>query len=206
MMLGNWRHDAADAFDDDAFGGRCRPAREGDDGVEIDALSFGRRRHVRRERGAIPEGRNAVEIGLRYRLAERSQQGARIAGLRLRRIEAAGQRLERRDGAAAAAEFGNEPAGDEGLADVGAGTGDENRAHASTRSRIKAASRSMSASAWPAVKANRNRAVPSGTVGGRMATARKPSSSSRRDAASACSALPKITGTMALCASGKPAA
>jgi len=53
------------------------------------------------------------------------------------------------------------------------------------------------------VNAKRSRAVPAGTVGGRMATTRKPSLSSISDAASAASASPMTTGTMALCASGR---
>ena len=39
-----------------------------------------------------------------------------------------------------------------------------------------------------------------------MAAARKPSSASRREAASAASSSPTITGTIGLCASGRPAA
>ena len=45
-----------------------------------------------------------------------------------------------------------------------------------------AASRSISPSGWAAVKVKRSRAVPAGTVGGRMAVTRMPSASNNRDA------------------------
>ena len=50
------------------------------------------------------------------------------------------------------------------------------------------------------------RALPFGTVGGRIGTARKPSASRMRAAASASSASPTTTGTIGLAASGRPAA
>ena len=82
----------------------------------------------------------------------------------------------------AAAEVPDQAGGDEGLADVGAGRGDEERGHAlrcrrgaRMRVRTMSASRSISASGCCAVKVRRRRAVPAGTVGGRMATTRKPS-------------------------------
>ena len=92
------------------------------------------------------------------------------------------------------------------LADVGASCGDEDGAHVAssiTRLRTMPASRSISASGWAAVKAKRKRAVLSGTVGGRIGTTRKPSSSNIVEAVSAASASPTIAGTMALCASGR---
>ena len=55
-----------------------------------------------------------------------------------------------------------------------------------------------------AVKVKRSRAVPAGTVGGRIATTRKPSASSSCEASSAASASPITTGTIGLCASGRP--
>ena len=61
-----------------------------------------------------------------------------------------------------------------------------------TRVRTISASRSISASGCSAVKAKRSRAVPGGTVGGRIATTRKPSASSISDAASAASVSPTI--------------
>ena len=63
------------------------------------------------------------------------------------------------------------------LTDVGAGRGNEDRAHAWTRTRLRmiSASRAISASGCAALNVSRNRAVPSGTVGGRIATTRKPS-------------------------------
>ena len=89
-------------------------------------------------------------------------------------------------------------AGDEGLADIGAGGGDEDGGHAAiaTRVRTRSASRAMSASSWRAVKAKRSRAVSAGTVGGRIGTTRKPSASRRRAAVSAASAEPTISGTI----------
>ena len=50
---------------------------------------------------------------------------------------------------------------------------------------------------WSALNEKRSRAVPSGTVGGRIATARKPSCSRSREAARAASALPTISGNSA---------
>ena len=95
--------------------------------------------------------------------------------------------------------------GDECLADVGAGRSNEERAHrpGNMRSRNTAARREMSSPLCSAENVSRSRAVPSGTVGGRIATTRKPSFSNNRDASSASSASPMTMGTMALCASGR---
>src|SRR5262249_58460236 len=111
------------------------------------------------------------------------------------------------DGAPARPQLVDDAAGDKGLADIGAGGGDEDGSHAAlaTRVRTRSASRAMSPSSWRAVKAKRSRAVPSGTVGGRIGTTRKPSASRRRAAASAASGPPTISGTIWLFAGGSPA-
>src|SRR5579862_504412 len=111
-------------------------------------------------------------------------------------IEAADHGFERFDLAATAAQTGNKTGSDESLADFGSGRSDENggqgERHPQTRESKRSvttwAKRSISRSAWSAEKAKRNRADPSGTLGGRMATTRKPSSSSIFEALSAASA------------------
>ena len=67
--------------------------------------------------------------------------------------------------------------GDPGLADAGVGAADEQRGHAQALSAVSAACSSASAatsprtsaSAWAALRVMRRRAVPAGTVGGRIA-------------------------------------
>src|SRR5450631_1513776 len=145
-------------------------------------------------------------------------------------IITAHHRLERVHGLPGLAQITDQPGGDEGLADVGAGRGDEIgghvlrlfrfahdlirkpvptfRDHARTKILLRtiSARRVIASSGCCAVNVSRKRAVPSGTEGGRMAAARKPSSASRREAASVASSSPIITGTIGLCASGRPTA
>ena len=137
------------------------------------------------------------------RLAERGEQHARIARRGGGRIEAGDDRLERVDRAGRRARpVPDQAGGDEGLADVGAGRGDEDRAHALRQdARAHDARRGgrSRASGCAALKVSRSRAVPSGTVGGRIATTRKPSCFEQlREASSAAAASPITTGTIAL--------
>ena len=62
---------------------------------------------------------------------ERREQHAGIAARGIRGIEAADHRLERVDVPAGVAQMPDQPGGDEGLADVGAGRGDEDGGHGS---------------------------------------------------------------------------
>ena len=179
--------------------------------VEIDAAVLARGGEIGRQRRAETPGRDARRFR-RRRLAGRARAAAPPGSLVSdhRGIEAAHHRLERCDRPGRPRAGADQPGGDEGLADIGAGRGDEDRRpRSSTRprcaSRTMPASRSIASSGCCAVNVSRSRAVPAGTVGGRMATARKPSSSSRREAASASLSSPIITGTIGLCASGRPA-
>ena len=144
-----------------------------------------------------------------------SKQGGRIAAVPGAGVKSADDRLDRRDRAAGCLHVPDQPRGDEGLAYVGPGRGDEERCHCTgvaqvvaalrTCERTSSASRSISSSGCCAVKVRRRRAVPAGTVGGLMATTRKPSSASILDASSAVPASPSTTGTIGLAGSGSPA-
>src|SRR6202030_719288 len=163
-------------------------------------------RQIRRDRIAEPPRRGPLDFVRRDRQTKRLEQNAGIAVRGLRRIESADDRLDGIDRVSELTQMADQRRGHIGLADVGAGRGDEDGAHEwrpITRVRTIPARRSISASGCCAVKAKRSRAVPAGTVGGRMATTRKPPASSISEAASAASASPTMTGTMALCASGR---
>ena len=188
-----------------------RGAAERDQLVEVDAAAFARGGEIGRQRRAEAPGRDALDFVGRDRPPERGEQHRRIAGLDHGGIVAAHHRLERvRPLWPALAQIADQPGGDEGLADIGAGRGDEIGGHDSVpprscRARV-AASRAIWSSGCCAVKVRRRRAVPAGTVGGRMAAARKPSSASRREAASvACFLADDHRHDRAL-RSGRPAA
>src|SRR6516165_6154695 len=122
------------------------------------------------------------------------------------RIEPADDRLDRVHDLAHLTQVPDQRGGDKGFPDIGSGRGDEDRGQGqclSTCVRTSCASRAMSPSSCCAVKAKRKRAVPAGTVGGRIATTRKPLSRRIFDAASAAPLAPTITGTIALSASGR---
>src|ERR1700732_2914277 len=98
------------------------------------------------------------------------------------------------------------------LANFGPGAGYEDCGHLgvswraganATRARTPSARRAISSSGCRAVKAKRSRAVPTGTVGGRIAVTRKPSSASFFDAFNAAPGSPRTSGTIGLCASGR---
>ena len=147
----------------------------------------------------------SISSGVACVQARRAARRDRCRGRR--RIEAADHRLEGIDGPAGVAQMPDQRGGDKGLADIGAGAGDEDGGHRSALQDAvahEAARRSISASGWPAVNVKRSRAVPAGTVGGRIAITRKPSASRSRDASSAASASPMTSGTIALVASGRP--
>ena len=143
--------------------------------IEIDGAALAPRRHVGRQRRGKTPGRDAVDLGGRDRPAQRREQHAWIArrgrGRDRNRSPPASARRPARPGGAP---MPDQAGGDEGLADVGAGRGDEDRAHALRRMRVRtiSASRAISASGCAALNDSRSRAVPSGTVGGRIATAR----------------------------------
>src|SRR6185437_7117497 len=122
-----------------------------------------------------------------------------------RRVEAADHRLDRLDDAAHLAEMTDKRSRNVSFAHIRAGGGDEDcgHGHLVTRRRTLSASRSISASGCWAVNAKRSRAVPGGTVGGRMPTTRKPSSSRDRAATMVASLSPRTSGTIALCGSGR---
>ena len=89
--------------------------------------------------------------------------------------------------------------GHPGLADVGPGPDDDDRAvrppgHPARRGRPSR--RSTSSSVWAAESVMRSRELPGGTVGGRMAGTSRPRSSSAAEAATARASSPSTTGTM----------
>src|SRR5690606_33997939 len=145
-----------------------------------------------------PPRRDGFDRVMRQRLPERIEKASRIAFRRAVRIEARDNRLQRMNGATPASQRAHELDGDESLADLRARRRDEERAHvrfgASSRDGISAATAfataATSSGEWAAENAKRSRAVPSGTVGGRIAVTRKPWASSAALAASARSALP----------------
>ena len=123
-------HDATDALDQqDAIGGRDRGAAEGDQFVEGDAAAFARCGEIGREWGAEAPGGDARDLVGRHRPPERGQQNRRVAGLGHRRVVAAHHRLERVDLGARFPQAADQPGGDEGLADIGSGRGDEISGH-----------------------------------------------------------------------------
>jgi hypothetical protein len=91
----------------------------------------------------------------------------------------------------------DEATGDVGLADFRprARDHDEPCGHRSA-SRSAAATAAMAGSSWLAVTVSRRRAVPAGTVGGRIAGIRNPCSCNRREVSTALAAVPTITGMM----------
>ena len=77
VALVEGHHGAADALDQQ--GVARRRAAEGDDLAQVEAASFARRRHVRREgRGEAP-GRDRGDRLFRHRLAEAGKQDAGVA-------------------------------------------------------------------------------------------------------------------------------
>ena len=107
-----------------------RRAAETDQLVEVDAAAFARGGNIRRQRRAETPGRDMLDLVGRHGAAERVEQHRRIAGLDHGGIVAAHHRLERVHGLAGLAQIADQPGGDEGLADIGAGGGDEVSAHA----------------------------------------------------------------------------
>src|SRR5262249_33916579 len=163
------------------------------EGMELEGAAFACGGKIGRQWRLEAPGRDALDLLERWWASERSAQHAGIARRGGGRIETADHGFERSDFAPRGATMSDERRRHERLADIGAGTGDEDRGHVGACSRVWAPSgrsrhttrarRSISASGWPAVKVNRSRAVPTGTVGGRIATTRKPSFSSCRAAA-----------------------
>src|SRR6516165_2201995 len=149
-------------------------------------------------------------------MAERLQQDGWIARRPVCLVETGDDRFDGVDETPDHAQVADQRCGDEGLADIGAGCGNENAAHwagiaaavgcARMRMRTISARRSISSSGCWAVNVRRSRAVPGGTVGGRMAVTRNPASSSSAEAASAVEAFPSTTGTIGLSGSGSQAA
>src|SRR4051812_42764078 len=170
---------------------------------------------MRGKRSLEPPRRNMLDLRQFGRAPQRHKQGGRITAVPGAGVKSADDRLDRRDRAAGCLHVPDQPRGDEGLAYVGPGRGDEERCHCTgvaqvvaalrTCERTSSASRSISSSGCCAVKVRRRRAVPAGTVGGLMATTRKPSSASILDASSAVPASPSTTGTIGLAGSGSPA-
>ena len=76
-------------------------AAEGDEPVEIERLSFALRREVGRHRRAVAPRRDALDLLQRPRQVERREEPHRIARRRAPLLEAAGDRLQRRDRMAA---------------------------------------------------------------------------------------------------------
>ena len=119
-------HDAADALDEQHAGFRGdRLAAERDQPLEVDAAAFARGGEIGRQRRAEAPGRDALDFVGRDLPPERGEQHRRVAGLHDRRIVAAHHRLERMHRLPRLAQIADQPGGDEGLADVGAGRGDE---------------------------------------------------------------------------------
>ena len=124
-------HDPADALDEhDVAMSHHRPARKIDQRIEVDGTAFAPRRHRRRQRCREAPARDAVEIGRRP--AEGVEQNAGIARREVLRIKTADHRLDCVARPAGGAQIADEADGDEGLADVGPGRGDEDRGHASS--------------------------------------------------------------------------
>src|SRR5690606_40363051 len=131
------------------------------------------------------------------RLPERIEKASRIAFRGTLRIEARDNRLQRMNGATPASQRAHELRGDESLADLRARRRDEERRHAGcapssrgTSAVTASATAATSSGECAAENANLRRAVPSGTVGGRIAVTRKPWASSAALVASARSGLP----------------
>ncbi len=119
-------HDAADAFDEQhAVGGLDGGAAERDQRVEIEDAVLALGGEIGRQRRAETPGRDGGDFVGGHRPAERAQQHRRVAGLHHRGIVAAHHRLERGDRLVGRAQSADQAGGDEGLADVGAGRGDE---------------------------------------------------------------------------------
>src|SRR5690606_9835686 len=142
-----------------------------------------------REGCAKPPGRYISDVFSVERKPERLEQRRRIAFAGIVLIEAAHDRLQGLHLAAFRAQLARKQRRHIGFAYAGARRCDKNRAHsAALRCRIRprtiCARRSISSSLCCAVNVKRSRAVPGGTVGGRMPVTRKPSSSSRREASS----------------------
>ena len=160
---------------------------------------------IGRQRRAEAPGRDARDFVGADRLAQRLEQHRRIAGLDHGGIVAADHRLERVDGGAGAAQMPDQPGGDEGLADVGAGRGDEIGAHwTSIFSRTQAGEAvdrvvgMLRGEGEPQPRgAGRHRRRADGARRGSLA---RPASA---EAASASSSAPITTGTIGLCASGR---
>ena len=182
-------HDAADALDEQRAGSfRNSRASECDELVEGECPSFARGGEVGRQRSAEAPWRNAGDFVRRHRTPQRLQENRRIAGRGDGKVIATHNGLERIDRSTRFAQARDQAGGDEGLADVSARGGDKISGHrfrTITLSRTMVASRSIASSGCCAVNAKRRRDVPAGTVGGRIATARKPSFSMRRDASRA---------------------
>lgn len=134
---------------------------------------FARRGHVGRQRGSKSPGTYSVELGGIVGRPERVPQKASITGCRVVCVEARDDWLERENTCPARANLSNRKTGQQCFAHPCPGAGDEYRAHvfASTAS-IAAASPVTSPKSCDAENAQRNRAVPAGTVGGRIATTR----------------------------------
>ena len=155
-----------------------------------------------KRQGAMRSISAGVTGGRARRAARRDRSPRRC------RIEAGHDRLQRIDGPAGGAPMPDQAGGNKGLADVGAGRGDEDRAHVLRRMRVRtmSASRAISASGWAALK---RQPQPRGALRHGRRTDRDREiafgfeqlrGSERRRAS------PITTGTIALCACGRPAA
>src|SRR5262249_13901355 len=155
-----------------------------DDVLKDDSATLALARHVGRERRLEPPGRDALDLLQCDGAPKRREQYRRIALVPRAGIEPAGNRLDGGDRTTGAADMPDQACGEEGLADIGSGRGDEDGGHcvwaplagagARPRVRMPSASRSPSSSGCCGVRVSRGRAVPAGTVGGLMATTRKP--------------------------------
>ena len=114
----------------------------------------------------------------RDRAAERGKQDAWIARAGFGRVEPADHRLERCDRSAGRAKMPDQAGSHERLADFGAGRRNEYGGHGTAR-QDPACARAQRAAPPPrpdarALKVRRRRAVPAGTVGGRIGDHEKP--------------------------------
>ena len=129
-------HDAADAFDEQNIASLLdRALAIGDDLIDVDPAVLLPRRKLGRNPGAKAPGRHAVDRLGRERQAERGEEDAGIAGRRLRRVVAFDDRLDGVDLTAHVTQMPDQRGGDERLADVGPGRGDEDCSHGRSASR-----------------------------------------------------------------------
>src|SRR5262249_6468822 len=157
-----------------------------------DRAAFATSRHLGRKRRFEPPWRDALDLFESRRTAERCEQRGRIAVLPCIRVEAGDKGLYGVDRAGGrGAQAADQTGGYESFSNVGARRCDKDGTHCagiatrSDRARMRvcttSARRAISSLGCCAVNVRRRRAVPGGTVGGRMAVTRKPFSSRRAD-------------------------